>query len=456
MADSKDSKDSSTEIKIDDLDEVLNQAKSQIDDFDEFGDDTVEQLLVKDDFDGEDLDDSIDVNSDVEEDEFADKVTKPELENKSDDMVLDDFDISSNINTESSLESGITGLSDSEVSSAIKDLDGQITQADELIEKVISDAGQSPSVDDNGEPLSKKVESDGAEIAGLHAQINQIWADNEELKEKLALLSTQAIDITEKNSFATEKIDDLQKEQRKLAKSIKENSSKPPMLTYIALGIALLSLLTGGILGAMGLGASSDVAGLTELVTTLEEEIEILTANNSKAGVKQLDEKIKLLTAKDDFLNNKLDELNDGGSQSVFLKSVFDDLVKQSDFSKKSVEELTAKVDKLEQGKVQRKPQKKPSKIKKAIIRKSPTKKAISKKSWAVNLVAFRQKWYAKNKLQEFNKKNVAAELIQVKVKGETWYRLRVKGFKSEKEASRYATKVKKTLNLGSVWVTKG
>ncbi|MEE9339859.1 MAG: SPOR domain-containing protein, partial [Methylococcaceae bacterium] len=72
------------------------------------------------------------------------------------------------------------------------------------------------------------------------------------------------------------------------------------------------------------------------------------------------------------------------------------------------------------------------------------------------NLVAFRQKWYAKNKLQEFNKKNVAAELIQVKVKGETWYRLRVKGFKSEKEASRYATKVKKTLNLGSVWVTKG
>ena len=456
MADSKDNKDSSTEIKIDDLDEVLNQAKSQIDDFDEFGDDAVEQLLVKDDFDEEDLNDSISVISGIEEDEFADKVIKPELENKSDDRVLDDFDISSDINTESSLESGITGLSDSEVSSAIKDLDGQITQADELIEKVISDAGQSQSGDDNGESLSKKGEADGAEIAGLHAQINQIWADNEDLKEKLALLLTQATDITEKNSFATEKINDLQKEQRKLVKSIKENSSKPPMLTYIALGIALLSLLTGGILGAMGLGASADVAGLTELVTTLEEEIEILTANNSKTGVKQLDEKIKLLTAKDDFLNNKLDELNDGGSQSVFLKSVFDDLVKQSDLSKKSVEELTAKVDKLEQGKVQRKPQKKLSKIKKAIIRKSPTKKAISKKSWAVNLVAFRQKWYAKNKLQEFNKKNVAAELIQVKVKGETWYRLRVKGFKSEKEASRYATKVKKTLNLGSVWVTKG
>ena len=451
MADSKDNKDSSTEIKIDDLDEVLNQAKSQIDDFDEFGDDAVEQLLVKDDFDEEDLDDSIGVNSDVEEDEFADKVTKPELENNSDDAVLDDFDISSNISTESSLESGITGLSDSEVSSAIKDLDGQITQADELIEKVVSDAGQSQGVDD--ELLSKKGEIDGAEIAGLHAQINQIWADNEELKEKLTLLSTQATDITEKNTFATEKIDDLQKEQRKLVKSIKENSSKPPMLTYIALGIALLSLLTGGILGAMGLGASSDVAGLTELVTTLEEEIEILTVNNSKGGVKQFDEKIKLLTAKDDFLNNKLDELNDGGSQSVFLKSVFDDLVKQSDLSKKSVEELTAKVDKLEQRKVQ----KKPRKIKKAIIRKkSPTKKAISKKSWSVNLVAFRQKWYAKNKLQEFNKKKVAAELIQVKVKGETWYRLRVKGFNSEKEASRYAKKVKKTLNLGSVWVTKG
>ena len=441
MADSKDNEDLSSEKKIDDLDEMLNQAESQMDEIDEFGEDTVEQLLVKDEFDDKDLDVSVNISSDIEDDEFLDKIIEPELETDPSDLAMDDLDISSIETTTSSSESEIDNFKESEVSSAIEDLDGQITQADELIEKVISDVEKSH--DGEGESLSKGAENEGTEIAGLHAQINQIWADNEELKEKIAGLSTKTLDITEQDALTAEQLDVLQKEQRKLAKSLKENSSKPPMLTYIALGIAVLSLLTGGILGAMSMGSGSNVEELTELVATLEEEIEILTANNSKTGGKQMDEKIKLLIAKDEFLNNKLDEVSDA-SQSIFLKSVFDDLVKQSDLSKQDVTELKIKVDKLEQ--------RKPSRVKKRI----KTKKNIAKKGWIVNLVSFKQKWYAKNKLREFKNKGVTADLIQVKVKGETWYRLRVKGFKNKNEADGYAVKVKKTLNLGSVWVAEG
>jgi len=436
MADSKDKKDLPLEDKSTQLDEMLNQAENQIDDF---ADDPVEQLLVKDEFDEKDLDE-IKTNLNTQESDFSDEIISQEQKTDPVDLVMDEFDISSDENLSSS-ESDIDKLKVAETSSV---KDDQIDLADELLEEASKDNKTEVSVSQDGG-------KENAEIAGLHAQINQIWADNEELKEEITALSTKALAVSEKNSFTTEQVDNLQKEQRKLAKSIKENGAKPPMLTYIALGLALLSLLTGGILGAMGLGASSDVAGLTELVTTLEEEIEILTANNSKTGVKQMDEKIKLLVAKDDFLNNKLEAL-DNDSEPVFLKSVFDDLVKQSDDSKQTVAELTAKVDKLEQGK--------PSIVRKAIVKKrkpkSKAKKVIVKKGWGVNLVSFRQKWYAQNKLREFSKKNVSTKLIPVKVKGETWYRLRVNGFKNEKEANNYAIKVKKMLNLGSVWVTKG
>lgn len=457
MADSKDkNKDLSSENKADKLDEMLNQVKSQIDEIDEFGDDTVEQLLMKDDFDNQDLDDLIDTKSNIKDDEFSDK-TEQKTETKPDDLVIENFDISADENAVSIQENDSVEKKEEEVSSVMEELDGQITQADELLEKVVSETEQESNNNEESSPSQgfeeekKEFERIEAEITGVHAQISQIWADNEDLKEQIAVLSTKATDITDKDSLIAEQLDKLQKEQQKFAKSIKNNDAKPPMLTYIALGLALLSLLTGGILGAMGFGASSDVAGLTELVATLEEEVEILTANSSKTGIKQIDEKIKLLIAKDDFLNSKLDEVNNE-SQTVFLKPLIDDLVKQSNLSKQSIEHLTIKVDQLGQ----KKPAKVVKKTKTRTRTKTKAKKATVKKSWVVNLVSFRQKWYAKNKLQEFKKKDVTANLIEVKVKGETWYRLRVKGFKNKNEASAYAAKVKKLLNLGSVWVTEG
>ena len=128
--------------------------------------------------------------------------------------------------------------------------------------------------------------------------------------------------------------------------------------------------------------------------------------------------------------------------QSDQLKPVVDDLIKLNAHAQEAIEFLLAKVETLEKRKVSTKVPKKP-------------KKVVAKVIWDVNLVSFKQEWYAKRKAVEFEKKGVPAEVIPVKVNDENWFRLRVTGFKSKYEAAAYAVKVKKILNLSSVWVNK-
>ncbi len=73
---------------------------------------------------------------------------------------------------------------------------------------------------------------------------------------------------------------------------------------------------------------------------------------------------------------------------------------------------------------------------------------------WGINLVAFKQEWFAKSKAAEFAQQGVFAEVIPVHEKNTTMYRLRVGGFKSKKEAYSNTDRVKKALNLDSVWVS--
>lgn len=74
---------------------------------------------------------------------------------------------------------------------------------------------------------------------------------------------------------------------------------------------------------------------------------------------------------------------------------------------------------------------------------------------WNANLVSFRQDWYAQRKAAEFAQKGIRVSVIPVEVKGETWYRLRAGGFSNRAEVNNYAARVKKQLNLTSVWVTE-
>ncbi|TAK61411.1 SPOR domain-containing protein [Methylobacter sp.] len=73
---------------------------------------------------------------------------------------------------------------------------------------------------------------------------------------------------------------------------------------------------------------------------------------------------------------------------------------------------------------------------------------------WGINLVAFKQEWFAKSKAAEFARLGVFAEVIPVHEKNMTMYRLRVGGFKSKAEANANTAKIKQALNLDSVWVS--
>jgi cell division protein FtsN len=49
--------------------------------------------------------------------------------------------------------------------------------------------------------------------------------------------------------------------------------------------------------------------------------------------------------------------------------------------------------------------------------------------------------------------KGISIEVIEVDVDDAIWYRLRVNGFRNKEEAASYAARVKKALNLSSVWI---
>lgn len=92
----------------------------------------------------------------------------------------------------------------------------------------------------------------------------------------------------------------------------------------------------------------------------------------------------------------------------------------------------------------------------KVIVEEKPIKvikQAVIGK-WGINLVAFKQEWFAKSKAAEFASLGVFAEVVPVHEKNTTMYRLRVGGFKSKAEASANTAKIKQALNLDSVWVS--
>lgn len=493
MAESKDdSKDEQSDNFADDLDAMLNDVDTSMDDKEELinDDDAIDRLIMDDDlvssdeitsteaeqsnieneaiedeFSEDDLVDekepekeikteleiesnddsnemdefaeidalSDDGKNDLVEDEVVENTPETETETETDaDFLMADFDISSDDDLE------IDELSESEENEE---------QSSEVVDEV--DAvlqNESANENNSGVDVSAEVQKETdklkLDIDQLREQVSNLVADNDDLNQQLAVIVAD-ISKPKDDAIATD-IDALQSEQRKLRKNIKESDAKVPVITYIALGVAILALLVGGGLGAIGYGAKSDTETLAELVTTIEEEVEIISAKDPTADVKKINDKLSLLAAKDDHLNKQLARLEKLiiKKETNPLKPVVDDLVEQNDHAQQAIELLLAKVDTLEQGKVR------PS-------RKTKSKKIIPKVKWVVNLVSFKQDWYAKRKAEEFEKKGIFSKVIQVKVKGEKWFRLTVEGFKSKYEAAAYAVKAKKALNLISVWVTK-
>ena len=416
MADSKVTRKASADFP-DKLDALLNEVETSSNDTDELLDDeeTIDRLLTKDSlsentpeegFDVDALFNTSDRNASHKADEFS------EIDALADDLLMADFDISA----------------DNEDANEFAD-SANADPAESLIEPPIT--ASPPPV------TNQQLAQEKAAFDEIHAQINQLWAEHEGLTHQITELADQA----RPDSSVSEDIQTLKAEQYQLKKTLKNNTHELPLVPFIALGVAIMAFLAGSGLGFISYNAQTEVTALTERVTRLTEEVELLLAQNSRQQLKQIQQELNLLSDQDSSFNEQLNRLNIVLKETA-KKAMVDDLVLKNNHSQQAIELLLTKVESLANRKI-------------TAVRTKRIPKAVSKIQWVVNLVAFKQEWYAQRKAAEFDKKGIPAKVIQVEVNGQTWFRLTVKGFKSKSEAAAYAVKVKKILNLSSTWITK-
>ncbi len=376
-----------------------NDALPQDDVIDEFADDE-DDLVVEEDqqqaFDAEQAeDDKFDEFTDVE------PVVQRSLENE---VVSEDYDISVGDEDDDDIEP--------------------------VVDAVMPDHGQPEEIPD----YSGAFEAINRQLSALQTSQSNCEQKISQIEEKPDSSVSVGEDVESLKS-------DIKKQQRKLTAL----EDKKPVQSIIALVIGVIALLIGSVLGFFGMQANSKVKGLNEVIIELEEDIELFQANgDDKAELKKFSKQIlalqdanKMLTARMGDVQEKFSSLAEKEEVPSDIEARLQQISDQQVQSADALETLQLQLIEVE----------------KTALKSVKTKKSVFKKKWQVNLVAFRQEWYATRKAQEFERQGVPVEVYKLKSQGKDWYRLRVKGFASKYEAAAYASKVKKLLNLTSVWV---
>ena len=362
-------------------------------------------------------------------DEFADEPDEAMPSQENNDFTVAEFDISFDDN---SIEETDAVISQHENST--EHSNGPVTVAAD------SQTGQ-PSIPDSGRP----AESTGIAIdtVAIAAQISQLFSGQSALKQQLEEISVPA------EVDHSDEIERLTQTQFALKKQLEERAGKSPFIANVALGISIAAVLMAGVLGYFAWSTGNETEGLTQRMVTLEDHQEASIIKNN-------DEEINAINAKIDQQNQAISELttqlaglaearSDENGSGSSLSADLSTAQSQQQKLNESITALDNRIKRLET---------KTTQASNKNIKKQAVKVARSQ-DWSVNLVSFRQEWYAKRKAAEFSKKGVPTDVIAVQVKGEPWYRLAVKGFKTKAEASAYAAQVKKNFNLDSVWLGK-
>ena len=297
----------------------------------------------------------------------------------------------------------------------------------------------------------------------LMAHIDKLWNAHHLVQQQIDTITPLQNEADKMAQLDQQSKERKERKERKEILDLIDNSSKRvPPLVYVAAGLSVLSLLVGGGLLALGSGTVSDVKMLKEQYVTVEEDLAVLKLGSSPdaasatggGDVAAVAEQVKQIQAQLTTID-KTDQIN---ALQMTVDSLKNELQNSAKKSAVEVPQIVVKP-------VQSLPIK-PEKTLRAItsVAKEPAPSFIvSKKTeaptlsshWVANLVSFRQDWYANQKVAEFSRRGIAATIMPVDVKGETWYLLRSTGFSSQEDALNYAEKAKKTLNLTSVLVTQ-
>ena len=398
----------------------------------------------------------------TEIDEFGD--TDDTSLGASADFLLADFDISAdesgppatatpNIEAAPTAATPVSGALDA---FSIDDTDALLADpepvpADEIVQAIAEPPPLAAQVEAAPAMAAVPAIDYSVEIAALAAKLNEKINDLSK-QHKQARHEIQLKANSEELTACLETLDGLQTEQKKTKRGLDALNSKKPIGVYAANAVAAVAIVAAIGLGVTVMITKSQVGELIEIVGKQQQQLNAAPASDAAEKEmlrKQLDE----LTVAQSVASNQIAELSkalhgDGNAAdkpSGDVGKQLNDLSNQDMQMGAAIESLQTKVAALEKGKIVAAPPAKPA----------PKKSVVVEENWGVNLVAFKQDWYAKRKAEEFAAKGVPAKVSKSESKGESWYRLSVDGFKSQYEAAAYAAKVKKTLNLDSVWVAK-
>ena len=352
---------------------------------------------------------------------------------------------------------------------------------------------------------NSKLAFEQEEESDLMVQEDDADTDNEkQAKPELVFDSLNNPEKSELNVSGTEQVN-----IQKLIKAYEHNAKKAAVMTYASLGIGLVALLSAVIMGAVVFGMHNKVAKLSDLVSIIEEDMSSIAGKNSDldisnnaASIEQLNQKLNGLpesleeqvststdisgneragdVKKQEDVNKSLDnpqskspvpenkkpaEASAKKLSTEKKEPVERPLLKQSlpsaDGSKNKITPVAEKpatakkANDKQQTKTMELENKKSSEatVKKLLSAEKKAGKTQATAGWSVNLNAYEDQSYAKNKAAKYSQKGIPVKVIAVDMNNAKWYRLKVGGFKSKEEATAYAAKIKKSLNLNSVSV---
>ncbi len=275
---------------------------------------------------------------------------------------------------------------------------------------------------------------------------------------------------------------------------------KAKLFSYVALGFGAIALSAAVGLGVITYGTKAEFSKLTEEISTLQASLAKSAENSSNIVVKQdmvskeldtlqvkmggLEDKVSLTPALAEPV--KVEDTHEpapvkaanvsepaktktGAEQEPALSKETSHKITPAPAKEEAVPVKTKSQTETVKAKEKKQPEAVPAKAKaqpeavaaepiaaaKNAVKPEPVKekKQAAPGKWGVNLGAFKQEWFAKSKAAEYAQQGVFAEVIPVHEKNTTMYRLRVAGFKTKAEADSNTARIKKALNLDSVWV---
>ncbi|WAK03423.1 SPOR domain-containing protein [Methylobacter sp. YRD-M1] len=466
----------------DELDAMLEKVKSsQVSSNDrEDEEDAIDRLLLAEDFDSETLyqaDDNEDPQIDDidlsdEADEFGDDLLVEEREEEYApfiDVIIDD-ETNSSEEMPDEIE-GFFEINDSDEQAFEASGHQAVKSGDQngYAEALFEDYRDINALFDDFNAPSDRDVLDEPELFGLKSQPDvdkiRVAAQDEVLagirprRSDDDRFESDNADMTASGAFNSDQ-DPVSLLQQTLKAEFENKIKNVRIYAYIAMGLGGAALIAAIGFGLVAHDAKKEASRLSELVNTLGTtagENVVQSSDNElddvKAAIEQLNQRvddIMLQLSSKAPLSAETDEAQDQLRDLQARLDVMESKTLAMQASKpKAIKAETIKPAVAEISK----PVPASAETKKNKLQKGASGKNNTTADWFVNLIAYRQQGYAKSKAVEFGKKGVPVDVVDVKVGSNTWYRLRVGGFRNRDEAASYAAKVKKTLKLSSVWV---